>query len=332
MNLSIEGLEAAGRMVPAGGAMANGHTVPSKSLEELFKLTDYGNAERLVARHGKDLRYCHLTKQWLVWDGTRWMPDATAEAERLAKDTVRSIYGEAGEMALAEERKAVAKWAERSEKNSQIQAMMALARSEPEVPVLPAQFDVNAWLLNVKNGTIDLRTGELRPHCREDLLTKLAPVVYDPDARCPRWMKFLNEVFEPHTDLIPFMQRAVGYAFTGDTREECLFLLHGGGRNGKGTFIRTLMTMMGDYAGAADFSTFISTRADEGRPRDDIADMRGKRFISAQESKRGAVFAESVVKGITGGDIVRARRLYENAIEFLPVHKIFLATNDKPVT
>jgi putative DNA primase/helicase len=89
-------------------------------------------------------------------------------------------------------------------------------------------------------------------------------------------MQFLQEIFAPHPDLIPFMQRAVGYALTGDTREECLFLLHGGGRNGKGTFIRTLMSMLGDYAGAADFSTFISTRADEGRPRDDIADMRGK--------------------------------------------------------
>lgn len=318
-------------MVPGAAATVNGHTAPSKTMEQLFRLTDYGNAERLVARHGKDLRYCHAMKQWFCWDGIRWAPDATAEAERLAKETVRSIYGEAGEMAQADERKAVVSWAQRSEKASQIQAMLALARSEPGIPILPEHLDVNNWLLNVRNGTIDLRTGELRPHCREDLITKLAPVVYDPAATCPRWMKFLNEVFEPHPDLIPFMQRAAGYALTGDTREECLFLLHGGGRNGKGTFVRTLMAMMGDYAGAADFSTFIASRYDDSRPRDDIANMRGKRLISAQESKRGAPFAESVVKCITGGDIVRARLLNQNSFEFLPSHKIFLATNDRPV-
>jgi putative DNA primase/helicase len=318
---------------PAAAARlgTNGRHETPVGEEQKFRPTDYGNSERLVARHGKDLHYCHGMKQWFCWDGVRWAPDSTAEVERLAKATVRSIYGEAVAIHEIEERQRLVNWGQRSEKATAIQAMMALARSEPGIPVVPSQLDVNPWLFNVANGTLDLRTGELLPHRRKDLLTKLAPVAYDPAARCPKWTKFLNEIFEPHPELIPFMQRAVGYALTGDTREECLFLLYGIGRNGKGTLIRTLMTMMGDYAGAADFSTFIANRNDDARPRDDIANMHGKRFISAQESRRGAAFDESIVKCVTGGDIVRARRLYENSFEFLPAHKIFLATNDKPV-
>ena len=170
----------------------------------------------------------------------------------------------------------------------------------------PHDLDSDHWVLNSLTGTVDLRTGRQRPHCRADLITKLAPVEYNPAAECPRWNRFLAEVFEPHPDVIPFIQRAVGYSLTGDTREECLFLMYGTGRNGKGTFIKTVAAILGDYAGTADFSTFVAKR-DEG-PRDDIANMRGKRFVSAQESREGAALAESLLKWLTGGDVVRARR------------------------
>lgn len=294
-----------------------------------FKHTEYGNAERLVRRHGHDIRYCCDWRKWLCWDGTRWQLDATAAVMRLAKLTVRNIYCEAASIEDEGIRKSTGDWAKRSEKAAQLRAMLALAESELGIPVLPGDLDADPWALNTANGTLSLRTGELRPHLREDLLTKLAPVEYQPEAKCPRWNRFLAEVFAPHQDLLPFIQRAVGYSLTGNTREECLFLLYGIGRNGKGTFIKTLTEMLGDYAGTADFSTFVQ-RTGDGGPRDDIANMKGRHMVSAQESREGASLAESIIKWLTGGDLVRARRIYENSFEFQPTHKIWLASNHKP--
>jgi putative DNA primase/helicase len=294
-----------------------------------FPLTDLGNAERFVSQHAANVRYCYDWRAWLVWDGIRWKRDAGAEARRLAKLTVRSIYTEAGQQATEDKRRDSANWAKKSESAAAIEAMLKLAQSE-SVSISPDELDADSWLLNVRNGTVDLRSGALLPHKRENLISKLAPVEFDVGARCPRWDRFLSEVFERHPDLIAFIQRAVGYALSGDTREECLFLLHGGGRNGKGTFLLTLALMLGDYAGTADFSTFVQRRDDSG-PRDDIANMRGKRFVSAQESREGVALAESLLKWLTGGDRVRARRLYENSTEFQPSWKIFLASNHRPI-
>lgn len=302
----------------------------ARPFTELFRTTDYGNAERLTKRHGTNIRYCQPWKTWLCWNEKQWAPDKTGEAVRLAKVTVRSIYREAAEVEDKELREAIVKWAHASERADRIAAMIKLAQSEPGVPVLPEELDADRWSLNCINGTINLRTAELRPHRRDDLITKLAPVPHNPSARSSRWERFLAEIFEPHPDIIGFIQRAVGYSLTGDTREECLFLLWGTGRNGKGTLIKTLASALGDYAGTADFSAFVQRQSDNG-PRDDIANMMGKRFVSAQESREGAALAESLVKWLTGGDRVRARRLYENSYEFDPTHKIWLATNHKPI-
>lgn len=252
-----------------------------------FPLTELGNAERFASQHGGDVRFCFDWRAWLAWDGVRWKRDAGAEVRRLAKQTVRSIYAEASKHATEDQRKAIANWAKKSESAAAIDAMLKLAQAEEGVPIAADELDANRWLLNVRNGVLNLRSGELQPHRREDLISKLAPVDFDPAARCPRWDRFLAEVFEPHPDVIPFIQRAVGYSLTSDTREECLFLLHGTGRNGKGTLLKTLAAALGDYAGTADFSTFVQRR-DDAAPRDDVANMRGRRLVSAQESREGA--------------------------------------------
>jgi putative DNA primase/helicase len=295
----------------------------------VFHDTEYGNAERLVALYGDDLRFCHISGKWFAFDGRRWVEDATADVVRMAKATVRNIYREAADTADQKVREAIVQWARKSERAGQIAAMMKLAESEPGVTVQPHDIDSDKWLLNTLTGTLDLRTGRLRNHARGDLLAKLVPVEYGASAKCPRWTQFLAEVFAQHPDVIPFIQRAVGYSLTADTREECLFLMHGTGRNGKGVFVKTVSAILGDYAGTADFSTF-TPRRDEG-PRDDVANMRGKRLISAQESREGGALAESLIKWLTGGDKVRARRLYENSYEFEPTHKLWLATNHKPI-
>jgi len=126
--------------------------------------------------------------------------------------------------------------------------MVRLARSEPVIPVTVDKLDRNPWLLNVRNGTLDLRTGELRPHRREDLLTRLAPVDYDPDATCPTWLAFLDRITAGNQNLIQFLQRAIGYTLTGSARERVLFMLHGGGANGKSTLLETISGLLGDYA------------------------------------------------------------------------------------
>lgn len=149
----------------------------------LRRFTDLGNAERLVDKCGSRIRYCRAFKQWLIWDNVRFAPDISGQIERMAKATVRSIYGEAEHLESEAQRKDCATWAKRSESADRIKAMIAVARSEPGIPVAPKDLDSDPWLINTLECTIDLRTGEGMPHDPANLITKLAPVVYDPTAR-----------------------------------------------------------------------------------------------------------------------------------------------------
>ncbi|MBS1854337.1 MAG: hypothetical protein JST11_03145 [Acidobacteria bacterium] len=294
------------------------------------RLTDLGNVDRLIARHGGELRYCAEMHDWLAWDGVRWRLNASGAAEECAKRTVLAMDDEAAASGDRAAREELDRWAHRSSTLNRILAMVRLAQSDPRLRVAQADLDRDPFLLNCPNGVVDLRTGELQAHDPSYLITRLCPVPYDPAARSERWQNFLAGIFAPHPDLLPFVQRAAGYSLSGDTREECLFLLYGTGRNGKGVFIRTLMEALGDYAVTADFSTFTA-QCDRGGPRDDLANMRGRHFVSAQEGREGASLAEGLIKWLTGGDLIRARRLYENSYEFRPTHKIWLVTNHKPV-
>jgi len=300
---------------------------PSK-VEEIHE-TDLGNALRLVRLHGKDLHYCHPWGKWLVWDGRRWAKDATAEVVRRAKDTIRRIYAEASSEPDEERRKALAKHALKSESEARIRAMLALAESEPGVPVLPEDLDRDPWLLNCQNGTLDLRTGELRPHRREDLITRIIPVPYDPDASCPQWEAFLNRIMDGNQNLIRFIQRAVGYSLTGDVSEQVFFMCYGTGANGKTVFLRTLLALLGEYGKPVDPELLM---AHTGEVHPTIrADLMGARLAVAIETEEGRRLNETIVKWLTGGDKLKARFMRQDFFEFEPTHKIWLATNHKPV-
>ena len=294
-----------------------------------FHLSDLGNARRLVAEHGADLRYCYQLGKWFVWDGRRWTEDAMAAAERYAKATVCSMYARAASLPETHARKELARHALRSESHRQIAAMIALSRSEPGVPVLTDQLDLDPWALNVLNGTIDLRTGALRPHRRDDLITRLAPVVYDPDATCPTWTAFLEQILDGNLAMLAFLQRAIGYSLTGSTRERVLFLLHGAGSNGKSTLLEAVRAVLGEYAQRTPTQTLLARR-DSTIPND-LARLRGARFVSAAETDEGRHLAEGLVKDLTGGDTIAARFLRAEWFDFRPEFKLWLATNHKPV-
>lgn len=311
----------------------NGHPPPASSSSPPsssdWHLTDMGNAKRLVAHHGQDLRYCYLWEKWLVWGGICWQQDVSGAVERRAKQTSIAIYQEAATASEDDQRKNTAKHAMRSENASRIEAMIKLSRSESGIPIQPDDLDADPWLLNVQNGTLDLRTGTIRSHRRQDLITKLAPVEYSPSAPCPQWEAFLQRIMGGQDELIRFLQRALGYALTGSIVEQALFILYGTGANGKSTLLEVIRSLLGDYAQQADFTAFLMH--DREGPRNDLAALKGARFVSASEVGRGRHLDEVVVKQLTGGDMIKARFLYQEAFEFRPQFKLFLATNHKPI-
>jgi putative DNA primase/helicase len=293
------------------------------------QLTDIGNAERLADRHGDALRFVPAWKRWVAWDGTRWQRDEANRSRTLAHETVRHILEEALAAETSNERADLSKWAAASESDQGVRAMLNCATGIPALIAEPSRFDADPWLLNVENGTINLRTGNLRAHRREDLLTKRAGVRFDREARCPMWTAFLDTIMLGRADLVAFLQRAIGYALTGDVREQCFFFAYGGGENGKSTFLETVSGLLGEYALTADFSTFAQRKYDAG-PRNDIAKLVGARLVTAIEAGEGHRLAEGLVKTLTGGDRVSARRLYEEPFEFWPTCKLFFASNHKP--
>jgi putative DNA primase/helicase len=302
------------------------------SRRKSFLLTELGNAERLVNQYGEDLQYCQDKELWYIWDGTRWAEDKTKEeVTRMAKRTVRGILHEAENLPSKQgslRDKMLEHW-KRSEKVSALNNMIKAAPIEKGIAVTSDQLDSDKWLLNCKNGVLDLRTGELREHKREDLITKIIPVEYDPKARCPTWKDFISEITDDDRFLRDYLMRIVGYGLTGEIGEKCLFFLYGPTDTGKTTFIETIRTMMGDYAKTSEFQTFLSSR-NKSAIRNDIARLEKARFVSASEAAKDQVFDEPVIKLITGGDTVIARFLYKEFFEFKPEFKIFLASNHLP--
>lgn len=298
--------------------------------ESEIHCTDLGNARRLVHIHGERIRFVSPWNKWLIWDGRRWRQDETREIELLAKDVPRRLLADAQFTEDSDTRAKLAKWAIATESRQRIDAAIHLARSEPGIPVLPRELDTDPWALNLENGTIDLRTGELRPHRRDDLITKLCPVRFDVGAECPRFLRFLSEIMLERESLVDYLRRAMGYAGTGSTREQVLFFPHGDGSNGKSTLLGIVRDTLGpDYAMEA-LPELLLTKKGETHPTE-RADLHGKRFVSTIEVQEGRHLAEALVKHLTGDTSIRARRLYQDSWEFTPTHTLFLAANHKPV-
>jgi putative DNA primase/helicase len=294
-------------------------------------LSDLGNGERFARDHGENVRFIPHLGKWSGWMGTHWRIDETFQIERFAHQTVRAIYGELADVADKDERTALFKHAKASEADSKIRAMLNRAKALPGVAITPDALDTDPMLLNCLNGTVDLWTGDLLPHRREDMITRLCPVIYDPAARAPTWERFLRRVLNDSDDLIAFFKRAVGYTLTGDTRERALFITYGSGRNGKTTALEVIADMLGDYALRTPTDTLLAVRHDDQRgPRNDLARLKDARFVHAEEVEEGRRLAEGMVKDLTGNGTISARFLWGEFFEFKPKFKAWLGTNHRP--
>lgn len=306
---------------------------PNESLADMiaandFPLTDTGNAEMLAALFGDTLRYDHRRNRWLAWTGQRWEPDMDGCIDRICIDTIRERYKKAADLLDDKARQAAISWALSSESKHRLGAMASLAQSLRPISNRGDQWDDNHWLLGCTNGVVDLRTGELRQAVPGDNITMTTNMAFDAEAQAPRWEQFLLEVFEGDTELVDFIRRSVGYSLTGDTREQCLFLCHGAGANGKSTMLESLRVILGEYSANTPFNTFEQRNNDASS--NDIAALYGKRLVTASETNEAKKLNEARAKSVTGGDPVTARFLFGEYFTYTPTYKIWLAMNHKP--
>ena len=297
-----------------------------------FPLTDTGNGERLMDRHGNHLRFVTRWEKPINFTGTHWQIDEDGAAYRYAVETMRDVKKQASELPEEERHTAVKlfKHATNSEAHKKLTAMIAMAAKVKGACVPPDMLDRDPWLYNVHNGTLDLRTAELRLHRRGDLITKVSPVDYDPAAKCPTFLAFLDRIFEGNGNLIAFVRRMIGYTLTGCTGERAMFIFHGCGANGKSTLLGVLRDLLAGYATQIPAESLM-VKGNSGSIPNDLARLKGARFVSALESDEGRRLAEGLVKQLTGGeDVITARFLRAEFFDFKPEFKLYMGTNHKP--
>lgn len=336
---------------------------------DLAKLAqnDYGNGVRLIKRYGPDLLPVSRVG-WHVWDGKRFNRELgedeavkrghmTASDMELELDALRENKPTKPKVSRDEDQAAwtlydaqmerwqakcsgFAKFKNSSGNIGKIKAMLASA--QPYLIKHPRYIDAQPWLLNCDNGTLDLRRSRdigqeddeadprLRPCKREDLVTKLAPVPFNPSASCPEFMKFLRRI-QPDEGVRQFLQVWFGYCLCGDTSEQKLVIMHGQGSNGKSTLIKALMQLMGDYAVTLDINSFLANDRRGGDATPDLARLPGARLVVASEPEPGARLNESTVKVITGGERMAVRQLFQEQFEFDPAFKVVISCNNRPV-
>ena len=257
-----------------------------------------------------------------------------AESAQLAEQASNEQNRDLRKLLLAQAAELI-KWATASENAHNIASGLQLSKY-----ALLHDYDalnVNPWLFNCQNGTLDLRTGKLRPHNSADLITFVAPVTFDPTATCPTWQRFLSDVFAGDQDLVAFIQRAIGWSLTGVVQERALFFLYGeNGKNGKSTLVETMMKLVGicgessyGYSRKVTADTFMKSRNHDDNQRK-AATLAGPRFVCTSEVAEEHRLNEQLIKDITGGDTIEARRLYQEAFTFKPQFKPWMYGNHKP--
>jgi len=308
---------------PSSAQASKAVTGASDLLSQHF--SDFGNSQRVIVLYGDQLRYCHAFQKWLVWDGRRWAVDDGEHARDLSQETILEF----ARQALGAKNEAAAKFAA-SCLNSQ-RITNALREAQPHLGIRPAELDTDPDLLNCTNGTLDLRTGRLREHRREDFITKLVHADYRAEARCPLFLAFLKRITANHPGLLSYLQKAFGYSLTGHTSEKVVFLLHGKGDNGKSTLLIVFLKLGEEYAVLLQIDTLM-IRSESNNTQADLADLRGARFVMTSETEEGQRLAEGKLKRITQGmGRIKATRKYENPVEFPESPKLWIDANHLPI-
>ncbi len=310
------------------GSVAKYEPQPDADRDNLLTLTDVGNSERMVALHGKKLRYSYERGLWLLYTGKRWEWDAGGEIIKLAKETARKVYLEAANEPDDNKREALAKHAKASQNNQRIKAMIELARAELAIKI--EDLNADQYLLNCNNGTINLRTGELKSHNPDDLLTYYIPLDYEPGANSQVWQGFIHRIFEDNEGLISYVQKSLGYSITGCQDEQALWFNHGPGSNGKTTLMGIIIDILGDYATEIDPLAFVVDKNSRTGPNEALASLYNKRFAAATEVKTGMTLDVALIKRMTGGEMIRCERKFEHGFNFKPTHKLWLSGNHEP--
>jgi putative DNA primase/helicase len=272
-------------------------------------------AMQFADMHSSALRYVSKQSRWLIYDGTRWLPDEKMRIFTLVRKFCRHVSAEVNDPRDA---KLIA------HKNT-VASVEYLIRSDERLAATVHEWDTDLWLLNTPGGTVDLKTGKLRPHSADEHITKITSVT--PGGECPLWLKFLDRV-TPDRELQGFLQRMCGYALTGSTKEHALFFLHGDGGNGKGVFLQTVSRLTAEYHCNAPISTFTVAQGD--RHPTEIADLCGARLVTVAETEQGRQWSESLIKQLTGGDPMKARFMRQDLFEFTPQLTLVISGNHKP--
>lgn len=292
---------------------------------EGFDLSEDGVALAFERRHRHQLRFDHTLGKWFTWDGARWRLEdkrlAFAWARKACRDLAQLEPGNGRAKALARSQAAA--------------GVERFAQAAPCFAVTIDDWDRDSWLLGTPGGTVDLRTGTLRPARQGDMITKstaVAPIPlaeFNPGRDCPRWLKFLDETTAGDAELIRFLQQWFGYCLTGDTREHALMFIYGPGGNGKSVYLNTKTRILGDYCRTAGMDVFTASKGD--RHPQELARLKGARMVCASETEEGRAWAEVRIKQLTGGDTITARFMRQNDFEFRPEFKLTIIGNNKPI-
>jgi len=290
-------------------------------------------AESFVKDHGQDLRWCYDMEKWIVWNGKRWeigkdhlVDEKMEQYARRMKEEIfmaKNVFMDNSEF----DEKDLKRMINRATKISNISCQRSvLEYSKRYLPIEARDLDLDIYLLNFKNCTVDLRTGEQLPHSREDYITKMIPYDYNHKAKAEQWPKFVDEIMGYDAEMVEYLQLAMGHACNGSTDEQSLFMLHGMGANGKSTFCEAILDALGDYAKTVADDFFVAKHQRE-HPTE-IADLQGARLVVGSEF--GGVMDEGKVKRLTGSDKLKARFMRGDMFEFAPTQTYFVCVNNKP--
>lgn len=307
-------------------------TVGETGQRRYYTYDDTGNAQRFRDANAGLIHYNHVDGCWIYWDGVRWASDENGEIKRRADKMLADMAKDLKEMQDDPAYNAYKKHLSRSRSHRGKEGFIAEARHLEGVPVLPSEMDRAGNAFNVRNCLISLKTGRTAEHDKKYMISKLAPVTYNENAKCPRWERFIEEITCGDKSLQLYLQRMIGYCMTAYTKEQCMFFLYGNGSNGKSVFVDTIAYMLGEYAASCQPET-VMMRDRNNTARGDLARLKGARMVVTSEPNDGCRLDEGIVKQMTGGteNKLTARFLYGREFEFSPEFKIVMSTNYKPV-